>query len=752
MTIIEIAPASAPPTLARVASVTLRGWSGLDRTYDLDGASALISGANGAGKTALVDALRFAVAGTSRRGKRPEDVWRHARSEATEIAVTVELAGLSWTRGINREGDKLVGYLEIAGKPRLKIREAEALLAAELRALPAQFGLAGYHDLSPAAKRDFLLVLLGVANVGGLAGRVARYAQVAALPPALTRLIGGRDSSADLLALLYGAKDAVNACVTAAREATSAARALQDQQMSMPAGTACQAEEDQELAREARIDAASALAAAREREEFYQWAAKAEADARQALAVLQAAAEERTLFDDSSDVDRLRAALAEAQSTLDQTRRAEEAERDSLRDLDAQADAACLDLRAKEARASETKIASDAKKAVYLAAARAEIESKAALETLEKRIEALEHGPAAEALACYSAAVHGDIDWVRLGELIRAWAAVAELEQARDRAVNALDQAKKAEQAAESAEGQADIWSDTAADAELERKEAEVTTAQAAEARSAAALRLRDLVLETIAAEASIATARGNLDAISVGQDDPGRDLALAAARHAEALAALDACPALARPLAEFAAQALAAAESEKSAQDHSRAHQEARGRAKHLAGAVALVASAEAETMVAKSILAAVQSVREEVMAEVIAPLTEAMRPILIDAWPPAPGCHAVSVYAELETLHGHAAAELGIVVLGADDRRYRVSYETMSGAQAAVFDAALLAALIARGSRLAVLPLELDAMAPSTASMLLCALAEHAPAVQVLASTWQGIAPPSGWKVVEV
>ena len=102
------ATVSAPPAIASVAHVILRGWNGLDRTYNLYGASALIRGRNGAGKTALVDALRFAVTGTSRGGKRPEDVWRHARQGADEMSVTVQLAGgFSWTRTLRRDGDKL---------------------------------------------------------------------------------------------------------------------------------------------------------------------------------------------------------------------------------------------------------------------------------------------------------------------------------------------------------------------------------------------------------------------------------------------------------------------------------------------------------------------------------------------------------------------------------------------------------------------------------------------------------------------
>ena len=111
-----------------------------------------------------------------------------------------------------------------------------------------------------------------------------------------------------------------------------------------------------------------------------------------------------------------------------------------------------------------------------------------------------------------------------------------------------------------------------------------------------------------------------------------------------------------------------------------------------------------------------------------------EVMRSVVIDAWPPQPGFYTVEVYAE------------GVEVLGDDDQHYRVPYETMSHEQAVVFDAARKVALMSSMTAIpAVLPLRLDALSPSTAAMLLQALAEHAPAIQVL--TWQTRPTPEGW-----
>ena len=775
MTTETIATVSAPPTLARIARVILRGWNGLDRTYDLEGASAVIRGANGAGKTALVDALRFAVAGTSRRGKRPEDVWRHARSEATEIAVTVDLAGLSWTRGIRREEDKLVGYLEIAGKRRLKIREAEALLAAELCALPAQFSLAaGYHDLSPQAKRTFLLGLLGGADEAvDLAAlvREAAASRLTAQEPGqafpldplvaeLARVISGRDASADLLALGEKARELVGARAAAHRETLAASRALQDQALTVAviAGTAAQADADLVVAREARVAAASALATAQERENSYRRAFDAEADARQAVTTLEEAATERSLFDDQSETDRLRAAMAVAQAALDQSRQAEEAAREIVRERDAQADAACLDLRAKEARASLSRFEAEAKRVAYRVAARAAVETSANADALAKKIEALEHGPAAEALACWNSLLPAIVLFVadsqrptrtRLDDLLRDWASADYLQQVRDHMPTLMAAAALAEERADSADGEADIWSDTAADAEIEHQASRANVDRAVAARTQAAEDVRRLARETVAAEAIVAAAKANMDAAVA--DDPGRELAIAYARLAEALTALDACPMPARPLAEIAAEAGGAVVIEKAAEERARSHREAGARARNLAETLERAHLADLEHTASVAVQRAVQDVRELWMVAVVAPLTEAMRLVVLDAWPAQPGCHAVGVYAELETIHGSPAADLGVVVLGDDDSRYRVSYETMSGAQAVVFDAALLAALIARGSRLAALPLELDAMTPSTAAMLLEALAEHAPQVQVLAATWQVLPRPAGWNEVE-
>lgn len=130
--------------------------------------------------------------------------------------------------------------------------------------------------------------------------------------------------------------------------------------------------------------------------------------------------------------------------------------------------------------------------------------------------------------------------------------------------------------------------------------------------------------------------------------------------------------------------------------------------------------------------------------MAEAISPLTGGMDDVVRHAYPTDKEFDRV--YCDLVTDRGKAIFEMGVMV-GGD----QVAWQVLSGAQRAVFDAALLAVLIKKGgSVLPTLCLELDSMRPDAAKTFLEAIATVD--AQVLCCTWNEEVVAPGWDVVLV
>lgn len=123
----------------------------------------LLTGPNGSGKSARLEALRFAVQGDVPEGKRLEDVWKYAhRTTMLEVGVQLD-DGFHWSRYVHRDArtEKLSMGLSCDGFAVPATREFEARLAKRVGAFAPTFDLGTFLGLSDDKRRDFVLDLCG---------------------------------------------------------------------------------------------------------------------------------------------------------------------------------------------------------------------------------------------------------------------------------------------------------------------------------------------------------------------------------------------------------------------------------------------------------------------------------------------------------------------------------------------------------------------------------------------------------------
>ena len=148
----------------RIEELTMTDFKGVDSTTRL-GRLTLLVGPNGTGKTARLDALRFAVQGDCRFGAQPQAVAKLGSHKGCGVRVKLD-DGFAWTRKIERNG-KTKAYattLHVAGHDGLNLRDAEPILAGKVGRFAPTFDLGAFLGLSDDKRRDYVLELCGSAE------------------------------------------------------------------------------------------------------------------------------------------------------------------------------------------------------------------------------------------------------------------------------------------------------------------------------------------------------------------------------------------------------------------------------------------------------------------------------------------------------------------------------------------------------------------------------------------------------------
>ncbi len=88
----------------KVAKITLKNWKGLTGEMEFFEKGVLLAH-NGAGKSAWVEGLMFALFGFARNGRRLDDAFAYASDNDTSVTVEME-DGFLWTRGMVKDHKK----------------------------------------------------------------------------------------------------------------------------------------------------------------------------------------------------------------------------------------------------------------------------------------------------------------------------------------------------------------------------------------------------------------------------------------------------------------------------------------------------------------------------------------------------------------------------------------------------------------------------------------------------------------------
>ena len=154
--------------------VHIHGFKGLDEVQEFDRRTLLV-GPNGCGKSARMQALQWAMYGRVGDRKTLESLVALS-PDGMGMSVAVDTGRISWKRSIEKDGNKgsLSQSLTIAGAESLKLAEAEAELAKHLGDFTAHLNLNEFTSLSPDGRRKFIMSLCAQAGGGSTDGMMSR--------------------------------------------------------------------------------------------------------------------------------------------------------------------------------------------------------------------------------------------------------------------------------------------------------------------------------------------------------------------------------------------------------------------------------------------------------------------------------------------------------------------------------------------------------------------------------------------------
>ena len=172
----------------RITTLALHDFKGVNGTFEL-GPLNLIVGPNGSGKTALLQAIQWAIEGRTALGGRLEDTALLAGATGCSVAVTLD-DGFGWTRLLTRDNraNKLSESVVIGGTV-LSGKAAQTAIASHVgrdgELFAPMFDLRTFLDLSEDKRRDFVLALCAKAGrsikVSKLVEKIEREFLIAAL-------------------------------------------------------------------------------------------------------------------------------------------------------------------------------------------------------------------------------------------------------------------------------------------------------------------------------------------------------------------------------------------------------------------------------------------------------------------------------------------------------------------------------------------------------------------------------------------
>jgi chromosome segregation ATPase len=144
-------------------SLTTKGFKGaLDRIDLGDRRLLLATGPNGSGKTSLIEAISYAIRGRTKIGGRPEDTAKLGGHAGLEVVGTTS-DGFNWARTLSRHPKtRAISMSARAGGETGK--DADATIKERLGEFAPTFDLSEFTGLSPDKRRAFILGLCATAT------------------------------------------------------------------------------------------------------------------------------------------------------------------------------------------------------------------------------------------------------------------------------------------------------------------------------------------------------------------------------------------------------------------------------------------------------------------------------------------------------------------------------------------------------------------------------------------------------------
>jgi len=163
----------------RIEEININGIKCLDTTIRPERCN-LLAGENGQGKTAVMQALQFAIEGRTSLGDRPEATLQLVRGG--ECSIKVQLAdGFAFERSLRRDArtGSVSQRLLVSGQQSVKLQDTEPLVNAHVGQFSEMFDLSLFTGLSSDKQRSKLLDLCGRAqksadlDVAGIGRRIS---------------------------------------------------------------------------------------------------------------------------------------------------------------------------------------------------------------------------------------------------------------------------------------------------------------------------------------------------------------------------------------------------------------------------------------------------------------------------------------------------------------------------------------------------------------------------------------------------
>ena len=150
----------------RIITLKLTGFKGADVSHDLSPLN-LFTGANGSGKTRVIQAVEFAVQGKTSLGGKPEHTAQLASTAGCAVRTTLDDA-FEWVRAIHCDArtQSLSTAAEVRGRDGLSLKDADAAIRAHVGAFAPALDLSTFTSLSQDKKRAFVLDLCARAAGG----------------------------------------------------------------------------------------------------------------------------------------------------------------------------------------------------------------------------------------------------------------------------------------------------------------------------------------------------------------------------------------------------------------------------------------------------------------------------------------------------------------------------------------------------------------------------------------------------------